>query len=538
MAPEVRFAPPPGKVTLNYSPVKVSVKEEPPLGAEKRRRPGVWCCRLAIFGLAFGGVALVAPILGSPPNLDRNRQREVDRTGVVVRYSGIPGPPPVPPLQPPPLHPPDQPPVLPPSPSAPPPPPSPPPTPDNPPLPSAPPPPPPPSPSPPCQDSTFWFGESKETGVTCEEVRLNPIVACESTGPLFGLGVLPAMACCVCNGQSTYTFTPPPHPPAPLLPPCSPPFPKEPPRPSPSPPPPQEPCTMFCFKAPSFASAHEWCHAELWQTGWNGRIPDFTSNMCNTVMLHPPPPTPEPPVPHAPSLLRTSTLSSLPPFVPSKNPSPPLPVRPPFVRRLDEDDDGVALEIDDDLNTIEINAPSSFSSIYSNIRILQEEISMPYQTPGSPPPTQLPSPPPPYPPPPSPPPPSPPPDMPVWYESCICLTRPPPSPPPPITPPPLPPPFPPPPPPPSPRPPPPRNPPPMMPPWRPGTKFTCSDACNTFAKRGTSFIVIELALDGQCDDGGHGSEFGLCELATDCSDCGVRTTPGPWAPPGPLNVLR
>lgn len=28
--------------------------------------------------------------------------------------------------------------------------------------------------------------------------------------------------------------------------------------------------------------------------------------------------------------------------------------------------------------------------------------------------------------------------------------------------------------------------------------------------------------DGSCDDGGPGSDFSICELGTDCSDCGVR----------------
>jgi hypothetical protein len=28
--------------------------------------------------------------------------------------------------------------------------------------------------------------------------------------------------------------------------------------------------------------------------------------------------------------------------------------------------------------------------------------------------------------------------------------------------------------------------------------------------------------DGACDDGGEGSDFDICELGTDCSDCGPR----------------
>jgi hypothetical protein len=28
--------------------------------------------------------------------------------------------------------------------------------------------------------------------------------------------------------------------------------------------------------------------------------------------------------------------------------------------------------------------------------------------------------------------------------------------------------------------------------------------------------------DGQCDDGGEDSDFDVCELGTDCADCGER----------------
>ena len=44
--------------------------------------------------------------------------------------------------------------------------------------------------------------------------------------------------------------------------------------------------------------------------------------------------------------------------------------------------------------------------------------------------------------------------------------------------------------------------------------------------------------DGSCDDGGDGSEFNLCPLATDCADCGPRFVqsppPSPLTPPLPL----
>ncbi len=35
-----------------------------------------------------------------------------------------------------------------------------------------------------------------------------------------------------------------------------------------------------------------------------------------------------------------------------------------------------------------------------------------------------------------------------------------------------------------------------------------------------------FSSDGQCDDGGPSSDFGICELGTDCSDCGARCPEG------------
>jgi len=43
----------------------------------------------------------------------------------------------------------------------------------------------------------------------------------------------------------------------------------------------------------------------------------------------------------------------------------------------------------------------------------------------------------------------------------------------------------------------------------PGTR--CEDTCH-------------WAKDGECDDGGPGSDHDLCELGTDCTDCGPRAT--------------
>lgn len=41
--------------------------------------------------------------------------------------------------------------------------------------------------------------------------------------------------------------------------------------------------------------------------------------------------------------------------------------------------------------------------------------------------------------------------------------------------------------------------------------------------------TCEYAYDGQCDDGGPGSEFAVCEYGTDCADCGGRaSSDAPW----------
>lgn len=40
-------------------------------------------------------------------------------------------------------------------------------------------------------------------------------------------------------------------------------------------------------------------------------------------------------------------------------------------------------------------------------------------------------------------------------------------------------------------------------------KKICSDSCI-------------FNHDGQCDDGGEGSEYNMCEFGTDCADCGER----------------
>lgn len=61
------------------------------------------------------------------------------------------------------------------------------------------------------------------------------------------------------------------------------------------------------------------------------------------------------------------------------------------------------------------------------------------------------------------------------------------------------------------------------PPWY---RTMCSDTC------------IYYTNDGDCDDGGDGSAYSLCDLGTDCHDCGYRLvyegpSPSPPVPPSP-----
>lgn len=60
--------------------------------------------------------------------------------------------------------------------------------------------------------------------------------------------------------------------------------------------------------------------------------------------------------------------------------------------------------------------------------------------------------------------------------------------------------------------------------------------------------TCRFSEDGDCDDGGPGSDFSVCELGTDCSDCGPRGVPegpddggddddGNGAPPEPMGCL-
>jgi hypothetical protein len=52
-------------------------------------------------------------------------------------------------------------------------------------------------------------------------------------------------------------------------------------------------------------------------------------------------------------------------------------------------------------------------------------------------------------------------------------------------------------------------PPPSRPPLSPGGSALCGNACS-------------YAFDNDCDDGGSGSEYSMCELGTDCDDCAAR----------------
>eukprot|EP00966_Prymnesium_polylepis_P274933 6352771-Prymnesium_polylepis.1 len=72
--------------------------------------------------------------------------------------------------------------------------------------------------------------------------------------------------------------------------------------------------------------------------------------------------------------------------------------------------------------------------------------------------------------------------------------------------------------------------PPHPPPLPPAIPALCIDTCTH-------------ASDGDCDDGGAGSEFGMCTFGSDCTDCGERhsqetpprapSVPPPSVPPPP-----
>ena len=55
--------------------------------------------------------------------------------------------------------------------------------------------------------------------------------------------------------------------------------------------------------------------------------------------------------------------------------------------------------------------------------------------------------------------------------------------------------------------------------------FFCEDSC----------AINSFLYNGMCDDGGVGSEYSICSLGTDCTDCGPRFLSPPPSPPSPLD---
>jgi bacterioferritin-associated ferredoxin len=41
-------------------------------------------------------------------------------------------------------------------------------------------------------------------------------------------------------------------------------------------------------------------------------------------------------------------------------------------------------------------------------------------------------------------------------------------------------------------------------------------------QEGVCTNTCQFAFDGECDDGGVGSVYSICEVGSDCSDCGPR----------------
>ena len=281
----------------------------------------------------------------------------------------------------------------------------------------------------------------------------------------------------------------PPPPPGPQVPPSpgAPPPPPNPSTPPPTPSPPLAPCIFECeeFQGDrAMLNAWEYCHREQWHEGDTGNMPYVEAHACH--------------------------------------------VRDRITReRIDVAELIQAERLGRRLQTIDIYAPQ------------------PPQPPPDPPPPPrapppLPPPPdsPPSPPPPSPipvpPPPSasphPPPSPPGGYDACVCINRSPSTPPssPPIPPKPIAPPQPSPPP---PSPPPPTSPTPSPPPPAPPSRRVCLDIC----RRKIRNTVVEYTSDSSCDDGGEGSEFSICDIGTDCTDCGARFLPNRPPPEAPPN---
>ena len=49
---------------------------------------------------------------------------------------------------------------------------------------------------------------------------------------------------------------------------------------------------------------------------------------------------------------------------------------------------------------------------------------------------------------------------------------------------------------------------------------------------------MQYFSDNKCDDGGPGSEFEICTLGTDCSDCGGRPCSVLLPPPPLINANK
>jgi hypothetical protein len=61
-----------------------------------------------------------------------------------------------------------------------------------------------------------------------------------------------------------------------------------------------------------------------------------------------------------------------------------------------------------------------------------------------------------------------------------------------------------------------------MAPWQPPESLTslCPEACRTLKTERCQSNTCDQAVDGYCDDGGPGAEYGVCTLGSDCRDCG------------------
>ncbi len=76
----------------------------------------------------------------------------------------------------------------------------------------------------------------------------------------------------------------------------------------------------------------------------------------------------------------------------------------------------------------------------------------------------------------------------------------------------------------------------------PGSLYSICDLgsdCNDCGARGGALCTntCSTSNDGECDDGGANSLYSICDLGSDCADCGPRQAAAPTPTPAPAGAL-